>query len=388
MIAFIQPFGLGQVSGGARILHSLLEAEHPPVLLINTSHHPVPAALADGEIHLPLRPSLGRLENTRYHNHLRILDRFASSRFAANLQNVLRENRVDMVHLLHQSYDIVHITRMVREMGLPLFLSIHDDFEYALRGHPYLGRIAEATGCAWREAKEVFVISEEMGREYAHRYGNREFRIVTDGLTDLSDGPKPRPERSLRLYFMGLFHFTYGPNFRAVLDALALIRARHPDWEVTATCRSDSISSPVRTEDVPVHVLPFASRDELRKDLLNADLLYQPLPLSAFAANFARFSLSTKMITYLGSGLPIFYHGPQDGAAFNLLERHKAAQLCTTMDPEAIADDLLAAISRRNSIVNNALALARSQFMLSDQQQRFWQPIRELANESRNAVLA
>jgi hypothetical protein len=30
---------------------------------------------------------------------------------------------------------------------------------------------------------------------------------------------------------------------------------------------------------------------------------------------------------------------------------------------------------RRESIVNHALRLARSQFMLADQQQRFWEPI-------------
>lgn len=388
MIAFIQPFGLRQVSGGGRILQSLLDAPHPPVLLINTSHERSASVAADGEIHLPLRPYFGRLENTRYHNYFRFFDRFGSTRFAANLQRALREHCIELVHLLHQSYDIVHVSRILRELDLPLFLSIHDDFEYALRGHPHLNRIAEATGWAWRNAKEAFVISEEMGREYERRYGTRGFKIVTDGLTRVSDGPKPRREKSLRLYFMGLFHYTYRPNFRAVLDALALLRERHPDWEITATCRSGSISSPVRDRDVPVRVLPFASQDELEKDLLNADVLYQPLPLEEFAANFAKFSLSTKMISYLGSGLPIFFHGPHDAAAFKLLERHQAAQLCATLDPEIIASNLLDAVARRNLIVDNALALARSQFMLADQQRRFWEPILQLANSNRNATLS
>jgi hypothetical protein len=388
MIAFIQPFSTRDVSGGGRILLSLLEAEHPPVLLISTSSHRSADAPANGEIRLPLRSGFGRLERTRFSSYLGIFDRFGSSRFAENLRKVLREHRVKAVHLLHQSYDVVPISRIVREMNIPLFLSIHDDFEYALRGHPCLDEIAQAVGCAWRDAKAVFVISEEMGREYARRFGDREFKIVTDGLTHVSEGPKVRPEKSLRLYFMGLFHFTYGPNARAVLDALALIRDRNPDWNITATFRSGGMSSPLKSGDVPVHVLPFASRGELEKDLLRADVLYQPLPLEAFAAKFARYSLSTKMISYLGSGLPIFYHGPKDAAAFQLLERHQAAQLCTTLDPESIARDLLDTISRRNLIVNNALALARSRFMLGDQQQRFWHPILESVNPCTSMVSA
>ena len=377
MIAFIQPFGLRQVSGGGRILQSLLQCEHPPVLPIDTSRGHSASEPVPGEIRVPLRPDFGRVERTRYHAHFGVLDRLGSFRFAANLKKVLREHRVDAVHLLHHSYDIVPVTRVVRDLNLPLFLSIHDDFHYTMRGHPFLNQIERAVGSAWCDAKSVFVISEEMGHEYARRYGDREFRVVTDGLAQISEAPQRRPERSLRLYFMGLFHYSYNANLRAVLDAMALIRDRHPDWEISVACRSNSISCPLINGDVPVHVLPFASEGEVEKDMLCADLLYQPLPMAEFAANFAKFSLSTKMITYLGSGLPILYHGPEDAAAFRLLERHQAAQLCTTLDPHVIARNLLDALSHRELIVTNALSLSRSQFMLKDQRRRFWQPFSE-----------
>lgn len=110
--------------------------------------------------------------------------------------------------------------------------------------------------------------------------------------------------------------------------------------------------------------------------MLSADLLYLPLPFQEFARAFSRFSLSTKMITYLGSGLPIFYHGPGDAAAGKLLARHDAAAICTTLNAEEISKQLLDAIARREAIVGSALSLARSQFLLADQQRRFWEPIR------------
>jgi hypothetical protein len=124
-----------------------------------------------------------------------------------------------------------------------------------------------------------------------------------------------------------------------------------------------------------VSVLPFAPEAEVERDMLTADLLYQPMPFQAHARPFNRFSMSTKMITYLGSGLPIFYHGPDDAAACKLLTRRDAAAICNTLDPEDIAKQLLDGAARRESIVKNALALARSEFMLAEQQRRFWEPI-------------
>lgn len=260
-------------------------------------------------------------------------------------------------------------------MGIPYFLNIHDDLEYAGRGHVMIGQMKAGLCRAWREAKGVFVISEEMGQEYSRRFGAREYRVVTDGLRCVAEGPQQRPEKSLRLYFMGLFHNTYAQNLRAVLEALRIVRSREPDWAIGVTCRCGKIPLTLREGDVPVEVLPFAPQETLEKDMRGADLLYQPMPFQKEARAFSRFSLSTKMITYLGSGLPIFYHGPRDAAAGQLLIRHQAAVVCDSLDPRAIADRLMAAIEQRESIVNHALSLARSQFMLADQQRRFWEPI-------------
>ncbi len=381
MIAFIQPYGLRSPGGSSRILRAMLLADHPPVLSINTGLDDEQADYSAREIHIPRRPSFGRLEHTRFHSYLGICDRAASQAFYDRLLKAVRDHGIDSIHLIHQSYDIVPINRLVSETGIPLFLSIHDHFEYTLRGHPLLKRIDWALGCAWRRAKGVFVISDEMGQEYARRFGSREYTVVTDGLTCTARAAQMRPANSLRVYFMGLFHYTYRPNLRALLDALKIIRKAHPDWDISLTCRSGSISEPVRHDDVPARVLPFAPEAEVEKDLLAADLLYQPLPFQEFASKFVKFSLSTKMISYLGSGLPILYHGPQDAAACNLLANHRAALICTTLDPASIAALLIAGLQARGEVINNALVLARSRFMLKDQQQRFWQPISDTCCE-------
>lgn len=384
MIAFVQPYGLQSPGGSSRILRAMLLADHPPVLSINTGLDGEPADSGVTEIHIPRRPSLGRLEHTRFHSYWGIFDRVAAQAFYARLLKVLRDHKTHSIHLIHQSYDIVPINRLVSESGIPLFLSIHDHFEYMLRGHPFLKQIDRALGCAWRRAKDVFVISDEMGQEYARRFGAREYTIVTDGLTCTARAAQKRPANSLRVYFMGLFHYTYRSNLRAMMDALKMIREAHPDWDISLTFRSGSISEPVHHDDVPVHVLPFVPEAEAEKDLVSADLLYQPLPFQEFASKFVKFSLSTKMISYLGSGLPILYHGPKNAAACNLLAKHQAALICTTLDARSIARQLMASMQARDEVVNSALALARSRFMLEDQQQRFWQPILDTCCEVRD----
>ncbi|MGA2569217.1 MAG: glycosyltransferase [Terracidiphilus sp.] len=377
MISFIQPFGLHshEHGGSQRIFQSLLDCNHPPVLSIDSNPFPSSGSSAADEIQLPSRPNFGWLEYTRLQGSLGLFDRLYRSRFEARLRRILVDRKVKLVHVLPHGYFFQSACRVASELGIPYFLSVHDDLGHLLRGHPFIGELTEFMGKAWREARGVFAISDEIGLEYCRRYGAREYRIVTDGLKYLAVAPQQRPAKCLRLYFMGLFHLSYAQNLRAVLDALRIVRSRQPDWEIAVTCRSGKIAMPVHPDDVRVTVLPFAPAEEVDRDMLSADLLYQPMPFEEHARLFSRFSLSTKMITYLGSGLPIFYHGPDDAAACTLLARHEAAVICTTLDPEVIADLLLDATARREAIVQNALALARSQFMLVDQQRRFWEPV-------------
>jgi len=375
MIALVQPFSLHAPGGSSRILRSLLRTEHPATLSLCTSVHKSPPSPDIEEIHLPIRPGFGRLEWTRFHKYFRGFDRIFRSQFEARLRRVIRQRNIKLLHILPHAYDLVPAYNVASELNIPYFLNVHDDLEFTSIGHPSMKQMVSTLGKAWRNAKGIFVISDEIGKEYCARYGAREYEIITDGVTVAAQSPIPRPSRSLRVYFMGLFHFRYAANFRALLDALKSIRERYPDWDISATCRCGAIFGELKDDDVPVKVLPFAPESEVEKDMLSADLLYQPLPFEADATTFGKFSLSTKLVTYLGSGLPILYHGPADSAACNLLSSHDAAVTCTTLDHQVIAGQLVEAIERRESIINNALQLARQRFMLADQQRRFWQQI-------------
>ena len=218
----------------------------------------------------------------------------------------------------------------------------------------------------------LFRDSEALGREYCARYGARAYHVVTDGLSALTQPRIDADSNELRIYFMGLFHIVYEPNLRALLDGVRVFERQHPSIGVRLTCRCEHISPQV-LEGAKVTVLPFASEAQVRQDMESADLLYMPIPFGEAYEKFARFSLSTKMVTYAGSGVPILYHGPTASAAYDLLQKNNAAVLLPTLEPEEIAA-VLSGLTRekRANIATNALALAEREFMLVEQAGKFW----------------
>lgn len=376
MILFVQPFGVASPGGGPRILRALLSDAPMPWVSVGTTPGipPPPMQISGGtELHLPIRPHLGRIEQTRFCAKLYPLERVYAASFVRRLVALCKAQNVRGIHGVAHGMDYWYSFLAAQQLKLPYYLSVHDDLAFALSGRPEYREGMAHLPQVWQQAAARFVISEEMGQEYCRRYGVRPYQIVTDGLTEVPDTPLIRTGQQLRIYFMGLFHRSYIPNLRTLLEGLAILRRQHPDWEMSVTCRCGQVPAEALTGDFPVIELPFGSEKEVAHDMEAADLLYLPLPFEGEYASFVKFSLSTKMISYLGSGLPIIYHGPADAAAGALLARHDAAWSVHSRDPEVLAKTLTQArADTGRSVVCRALALAREQFLLKTQRERFW----------------
>jgi hypothetical protein len=77
-------------------------------------------------------------------------------------------------------------------------------------------------------------------------------------------------------------------------------------------------------------------------------------------------------VTYLGTGLPIVYHGPGDAAAAMLLRDHAAGELATSPSGAELAATINRAADRGEELAAGALRLGRERFMIEDQRQTFW----------------
>jgi glycosyltransferase involved in cell wall biosynthesis len=371
----VQPFGVESPGGGSRILRALFDGAPTPIISVATSSRKPPSSPRHREIHAPARPTFGRLEATRAISVGPVVERVLSKRLSRRIAEVGAEGDVTAIHAIAHGGDFWAAFRAARMLDVPFFLTVHDDVRYVLRRSLGLHAVLRRLGMAWRAADHRFVISRAIGEEYCDRYGRRRYSIVTDGL-DEDDLRVPKPAVGLNVYFAGLFHLGYGPNLQTLLDGLeSAVRVR-PDIPASVTCRSGSV--PVRvTSTIPLTVLPFGSANDVVRDLEAADLLYLPLPFPSRYRDFFRFSLSTKLVTYLGSGRPILYHGPPEGAAYEVLSSNDAAILVTTPDSDAVSRALLHGAARTAEIAANALTLARREFVLSEQQRQFWTAVLE-----------
>ncbi|HEV2046650.1 MAG TPA: glycosyltransferase [Chthoniobacterales bacterium] len=382
-IVFTQPFGVASPIGGARILRSLLQDSPIPHLCVCTSPWPPTAEYRD-EVYIPTRPSFGRIERTRFMSLPHALAPLFRRRFVKKLEAACVQAHARALHAIaHGGLDFYHAYRLSRKLRIPFFLQVHDDVAYTGAGRAPQRAISTCLAETWREADVRFVISNELGHEYNRRYGTREFVVVTDGLDRVAPAPRPAPSQ-LRIYFMGLFHLEYERNLEALIEALELLSSE-PDLAQTCsiTLRCHDLRPALRKKSRLVRVLPFGSDAELQKDFDTADLLYLPLPFGEQHRALGAYSLSTKMVTYLGTGIPILYHGPVGTAAHNLLSNHRAAALVTSLDAKEIARSLSELLQGEKgpTFAGNALELAAASFVRNEQQEKFWDKIVSCLNE-------
>jgi glycosyltransferase involved in cell wall biosynthesis len=379
-LIFAQPFGLSSPGGGARILRALLQ--DPPVrpVIVSTSPEPPNGRDPFRALHIPRRPSFGRIEQTRWHSLPEFVTSFFRAAFRRRLRAACRaENAVAMHAIPHRALDFYDSYLVARELGLPYFLQVHDDLLYSAKGGINLSFASSALKEVWSGAQARFVISRQMGEEYVRRYGAQEFIIITDGIDRIAEAPAQHSGNEVRIYFMGLFHISYEENLRVLLKAVAQVQGAQPSARISITLRCGQISARDIRQSPNVRILPFGSEADVARDLEAADLLYLPLPFGAHFEQFVRFSLSTKLVTYLGSGLPILYHGPRVAAVANLLTENDAALVETTLNADSLAA-CLAEFKQEPALVRqktlNALGLARRDFTLQAQRERFWNAIK------------
>ena len=379
-ILFIQPFGLQSIGGGARIMRALLQDAPLPVVSISTAPPTPPIAKFALELHVPLRPDFGRIEKTRFAGIPEALTPLFAKRFTRKLESVCTQSKARAIHAIaHGGLDFYHAFFLSKKLGLPFFLHLHDDFVYSARSSRGVAQAEHALQETWQDASARFVISSQLGDEYCRRYGTRDYTVITDGADHVAEVARRGPRSDLRIYFMGLFHLEYEANFRSLLDALAQLRSCGNVGELSVSLRCGGVRRPVlRDHEAHIAILPFGSEADVQTDLQKVDLLYLPLPFLSASQPLVRFSLSTKLVTYLGSGLPILYHGPEGSAVCDLLTQNDAAFFATAPGAEHVRKVLQDAIGDRErgrQIATNGLELARSQFMLGRIRESFWTTI-------------
>ncbi len=390
LAAFVQPFSMNEISGGARILQSVVP--NAPMTVHSISTRPAIAGTNFGtfvsESFVPFRPDFGRIERTRFGRWTKLLDPLFSRGFRRRLRTEIQRIQPSVLHLIpHATGEFFDVMHVAEELSLPYVVSIHDDLAYTGRGAPYHRRTLLRLGSLWQRATRRLVICEAMGKEYCQRYGDRGYAIHTDGK---SVAPITRPpvdqNGPIVIYFMGLFHNAYSQNLMALIQTVSRLREKNPQIMIRLRCGS----LPRQIGPLPdwVECLPFAPEATVRSDMENADALYLPLPFGDEQSLFARLSLSTKFVTYLSTGLPILYHGPNDSALADFLVKHEAGVSVYENTIDRVEDALKKILfneETRQSLRNAALIACESEFHPDRLTTAFWKELDLASNSKRRA---
>lgn len=243
-----------------------------------------------------------------------------------------------------------------------LWTSFHDHFS--------LCSSFEDTHQLWNCSDRRLVISSELGEEYQRIFGKKDFEIITDGVSseEISE-PKKKAKEQISIYFSGLMHIEYYPLLQVLADSLDDLIGM--DYSFKLILRGTQELNFLKARKFEIEYRSdFISDYQIKEELDRADILYLPIKFSM--PNFYLYSLSTKMISYLGAAGSILYHGPSDSAACKFLKKNNAAFCCVSLLKNDMIDQLKEIASTDGMKCLNAKKIAKSNFDLHYIQNSFW----------------
>ena len=271
----------------------------------------------------------------------------------------------DVVHVIHHGpYCMAVVTDEILA-GKQLWVSFHDHYTSS-------GVSFEDTKHLWTKAHRRMAISNELAEEYQRVFGHEDFELITDGVLpqEISQPITINKTKPVIIYFSGLLHIGYYPLFEVLADAMDKLSAQGTSFEFVLR-GTQTLSFLANRKFKVDYRRGFISDEEIKAEMDVASILY--LPIKFNNPEFYKYSLSTKMVSYLGASGAILYHGPADSAACKRLATANAAINCTTFSVADMVDAINRLIANASQISANAKKQARTEFDLEEIKRQFWQ---------------
>lgn len=360
-----QSFSLYSNGGGSRILRRMYKGREKSVysLAIEAGwYRPVTGMITEQIVPaIPLRRSWMRWKSRDVADWLR--DKPLKRYTTRMIQQAASAIPCDVVHVMSCGGWSTALCGDALLSARPLWISVHDH-------HTTTRCPAKDARELWNLADRRLMISNELGKDYQRLFGKKEFELVTDGLLSHEvSAAAVKQGNPYIIYFAGLLHIEYIPLFKILADALDSIAKNDVSFRVVL--RGTQQLAFLNNRSFEIQYLPAVLDDSvLKHDLDAAAVLY--LPMKFTDPDFYRYSLSTKMVGYLGASGATLYHGPADSAACYLLQQTQSAICCTSLNTEDLALSLLQLLKETTTVSANAKKLARDRFSLEQIQDRFW----------------
>lgn len=362
----LQPGSLYENGGAGRVLRRLYVGHEKDVTTLYAKA--VAGPIRNGSIREVAVPAFP-FHRSWMRWHLRTFVAFLREKvfYKYNAKRIVRAASFidcNVIHIInHGPYSSVLCNQQFT--GKALWVSFHDHFST-------VGSF-DGTNELWQQADRRLMISDELGLEYQRLFGKKEYELITDGVLEAEiSAPKTMRHSPIRIYFAGLLHNDYHPLFEALADAIELLNKDKISCELILRGTQELAFLSNRSFKTQ-YLKNFVSDEDIKREMDDADILY--LPMKFNLSDFYLYSLSTKMVSYLGASGSILYHGPEDSAACNLLKSYKASENCSSCDAVELKATIISLLDKHLLISTNAKKLAREKFDLLNLQGQFWNQI-------------
>lgn len=244
---------------------------------------------------------------------------------------------------------------------IPIHLSVHDDpiiFSKFRNYHWRSTEIDEVFARCLRRARSCDCISERLSKHYQEKYQVEPF-VLTRGV-DLRDHDRSLVTRSFqdRISIVLSGHlYCPAPWPQNLLEALAIMR-NDKNLPVELHVTGDSFKH-VGKFVFSHGMVPEVKYEELLRKM---DIGYASSPLTPSGRELAATSFHTKVVTYIGAGLPFLYHGPQDSTVGDLLQEYQCGVIVESQDSREIMAGFLKVIENYESMRQECCRAARECF--------------------------
>lgn len=286
--------------------------------------------------------------------------------FSLNFKSLLRKHQIDALWIvLGPDYNqLFKLSQLIPRLDLPIHISVHDDPVIEIT--PVKKEKArQLLSSILNSATSVDVISERMQRAYQQQYGIQA-QVVTRGI------PPDFPNNNLR-----------------ALNTVDILMAGNGNasapWPLPLLKAIEHLN---KTQPAILHLFDskfkkcennmIKAYDQIDESIFNSFLSkihlgYACDDLEPERIAFAQLSLPTKIITYIGAGIPFVYHGPSDSTVGDLLKKYKAGIVVDSNDPIQLSDSFLYLLNHYDSFQEECKRAVRETFSQSKIQQSFYE---------------
>jgi hypothetical protein len=342
----IADYPVGYPSGFGETLYNLF-AGFPSEKL--WSAHPAHVAPAEEkrraqriDLPTPARPHwLPQRISLAYYPLLKLQQLGASREAVRLLADVVQKHSIRNLLVIPVSPWIMSAALAVHKQfsKLNLVVYVMDDWQGHHECHqlPYTRRRQLLLAEIVNRANVRYAVSREMAAHYEQSFGNQ-WSVVHNGVSNhsFSNGTSvaSKPRKVLLAGDVNVFRFDAVIAFAEALERHNRRRGDAIEFTVMGEVAEQHRSSLSVLR--AVKLLSRRSHTECLDTMNSADLLYLPLAFCKKSARISRYSLPTKLPEYLATGKHVFFHAPQESAAFRVAERYDLTPRLATIDPAAL----------------------------------------------------